>query len=221
MNRDEKRARESALLPEIVDVCKRRVIFPRESNGGTWIAANDAGVCFALINWHRIKREPNGAILSRGGVIPVLATQDSLQQIGNAIKTLPLSQLRPFRLIAIVPAEKDLTEWQWNLETLVPHSHKWTIQHWFSSGFDEAKAEAVRRDVCQNAHDRQSNDSTEWLRSLHRSHAPTRGPFSICMHRDDAATVSYTEVTVADQKVTMRYEPGPPCSEAPAVTKSL
>ena len=31
-----------------------------------------------------------------------------------------------------------------------------------------------------------------WLRRLHRSHLPERGPFSICMHRSDAATVSYT-----------------------------
>jgi hypothetical protein len=35
------------------------------------------------------------------------------------------------------------------------------------------------------------------------------------MHREDAATVSYTEVRVSGHKATMRYTPGSPCLTAP------
>src|SRR5690242_8724550 len=106
MNRDEKRTRFSALPPAIVDLTKRRAIFPSETNGGTWIAANDAGVCFALINWHRIGREPARAITSRGQVVAALAGKSAGGEVATALAALPLRQMRPFRLIAIVPAEK-------------------------------------------------------------------------------------------------------------------
>jgi hypothetical protein len=59
-----------------------------------------------------------------------------------------------------------------------------------------------------------SAGSTEWLRRLHRSHSPKRGPYSTCMHRDDAATVSYTEVVVSRHGATMGHTPGAPCCTA-------
>ena len=111
MNRDEKFTRSTALPPAIVDLADRRAIFPREPEGGTWIAANDAGVCL--------------------------------------------------------------------------------------------------------------EGRLDWLRRLHRSHSPQRGPFSICMHRRDAATVSYTEVAVSKRRATMRYKSGPCCSNKAMATKTI
>jgi transport and Golgi organization protein 2 len=221
MNRDEKRERATALAPAIVDVAERRAIFPREPTGGTWITANDAGVCVALINWHRIEREPAGAIVSRGKVAKILAGKSSTREIAEAIAGLPLPKLRPFRVITVVPSEGQVTEWRWNAERLVARRHPWRAQHWFSSGFDERKAERDRRRVCARARNRQLIQSIGGLRRLHRSHAPKRGPFSICMHRADAATVSYTEVAVTDQSVAMCYKDGPPCSARSPVRKAL
>ena len=51
----------------------------------------------------------------------------------------------------------------------------------------------------------------DWLRRLHRSHAPACGPFSTCMHRTDAATVSYAEISVSIGLATMRHSPGSLC----------
>ncbi|MFL6598629.1 MAG: hypothetical protein ACJ8KF_11820, partial [Chthoniobacterales bacterium] len=65
MNRDEKRDRRAALPPDVVELERHRAIFPREPTGGTWISANDAGVCFALLNWHRIEDKPKNDTLSR------------------------------------------------------------------------------------------------------------------------------------------------------------
>ena len=221
MNRDEKRDRLVGLAPAIAGFQCRNVIFPREPSGGTWISANDAGVCLALINWHRVKREPKNDVVSRGEVVRELAGKSSTGEIARGVMKLPLRKLRPFRLVAIEPSEKVVTEWRWNLERLIRRDHPWRPQHWFSSGFDERRAELERRRVCDAAHNQRSTESLRWLRQLHCSHAPGRGPFSICMHRADASTVSYTEVAVSTRRATMRYKPGPCCSDGMMVTKTI
>ena len=221
MNRDEKLDRFAALAPRIVDTESRRAVFPREPTGGTWISANDAGVCLALINWHRVAREPKHDVLSRGEVVRALAAKSSADEIADRVGKLPLRKLRPFRLITIVPSERHVIEWRWNLERLTMRDHQWQRQHWFSSGLDEERAELERQRVCDAAHDQQSARNLAWLRQLHRSHAPKRGPFSICMHRPDATTVSYTEVAVSRQRATMRYKPGPSCSSAAIAVKTM
>jgi hypothetical protein len=240
MNRDEKRDRFAALQPEIVDLENHRVLFPCEPTGGTWISANDAGVCLALINWHRIEREPNSDVLSRGLVIREVAGKCTSDETAAALRKLPLRKFRPFRLIAIFPARTRITEWRWNLERLIRRNHEWQRQHWFSSGFDERRAERVRAKICasfvagggdpgrrepsrrgRTAGISATGYSLSWLRELHRSHAPKRGPFSICMHRPDAATVSYTEVAVSKQHAMMRYKSGPSCSNGSKVTRTI
>jgi hypothetical protein len=212
MNRDEKRHRFKGLAPAVVELERRRAVFPSEPTGGTWISANEAGVCLALINWHRIEREPKNDVVSRGEIVRGLAGKSTADEIQHGITRLPLCKLRPFRLITIVPAKRQVIEWRWNLERLAIRDHEWRRQHWFSSGFNEERAELERHRVCEAAHNRQSAGSLNWLRQLHRSHAPERGPFSICMHRPDATTVSYTEVAVSRRRATMRYKKGPCCS---------
>jgi hypothetical protein len=59
--------------------------------------------------------------------------------------------MRPFRLIAIVPAEHLVSEWRWDLESLRKRQYDWEIRHWFSSGFDERRAECERAKVCASA----------------------------------------------------------------------
>jgi len=221
MNRDERLDRFTALPPIVVDLAKRGAIFPREPTGGTWISANDAGICLALINWHRVEREPKHDVISRGEVVRELAGKSTADEIGYGVMKLPLHKLRPFRLIAIVPSKRRVLEWRWDFERLTMQSHQWQRQHWFSSGLDERRAERERQRVCDAAHKKQSVRNLSWLRRLHRSHAPKRGPFSICMHRTDATTVSYTEVAVSRRRATMRYKPGPCCSNGAIVTRTI
>jgi len=221
MNRDEKRDRFAALAPAVVDVESRRAIFPREPAGGTWISANDAGICLALINWHRIERDPKNDVLSRGIVVRELAGKSSADEIATAMMKLPLRNLRPFRLIAIAPAETRVVEWRWNLKRLTRRNHAWRRRHWFSSGLDERRAEFERQRVCAAATNQEAAGSVNSLRRLHRSHAPERGAFSICMHRLDASTISYTEISVSRQRAKMRYKAGPSCSNGTIVTRSI
>jgi hypothetical protein len=165
MNRDEKRDRFAALPPEVVELERHRAVFPREPTGGTWISANNAGVCLALINWHRIERKPKNDALSRGLVVKQLAGKSTANEIATALKKLPVRKLRPFRLIAIVRRARRVIEWRWNLQRLAIRNHEWQRQHWFSSGFDERRAEVERQRVCNAAMVQQSATS---LMSLKR-----------------------------------------------------
>jgi len=220
MNRDEKRTRSVAHPPAITDLEACRAVFPREPKGGTWISTNDAGVCLALINWHRVEREPSHDIVSRGQVVGALTGKCSAEEITDGVMELPLRKLRPFRLIVVLPSERHVIEWRWNLEQLTMRDHQWQRQHWFSSGLDERRADLERQRVSDLAHNGQLG-SLRSLRQLHRSHAPERGPFSICMHRPDAATVSYTEVAVSGRRATMRYKSGPCCAKGTIVTRTI
>lgn len=240
MNRDEKRDRPAALIPTVVEIEGRRAVFPYEPTGGTWVSVNDGGVCLALINWHQIQRKPKNDTVSRALVVRELAGESRTDEIAASVTKLPLRKLRPFRLIAVAPGEGRVIEWRWNLQRLTRCDHRWQRQHWFSSGFDEHRAEVERAKICASYvaggddPGRRENSgrgnragvvaagySLKQLRDLHRSHAPNRGPFSICMHRVNAATVSYTEISVTKNSASMRYASGPPCIARFAVTKRL
>ena len=221
MNRDEKRDRSAALAPAVVETGSHRAVFPREPSGGTWISVNDGGFCLALINWYRIQRKPNNGTLSRGLVVRELAVESSTDKIATSVKRLPLRKLRPFRLIVVAPDQMRVIEWRWNLQRLRRCDHRWQRQHWFSSGFDEARAEVERAKTCSSSNVKAVRHTLKQLRKLHRSHAPERGPFSICMHRADAVTVSYTEVSVTENSASMRYASGSPCKAHSMVTKKV
>lgn len=217
MNRDEKRSRVTALPPERFPIDRRQVLYPREPGGGTWLAINDAALCLALINWHRIPKEPKGKIESRGRVIPQLIGAANSHEVKDKLHELPLLALRPFRLILVGRNDRRLTEWRWDTETLTRLAFEWRTRHWFSSGYDETGAERSRTGVCHlwSVRDRRQ------LRKLHASHLPERGPFSICMHRSDAVTVSFSEISVSRERITMRYQAGSPCRNGKSVINGL
>jgi hypothetical protein len=211
MNGDEKLTRPTGLPPKKKKVDGRAVISPSEPGGGTWIAVNDHGATLALINWYSITARVGGKAVSRGEVIHSVSTASSPEFAGAALARLPINRINPFRLIGFFPATRGIVEWRWDLKRLVRKNQRWKSQQWISSGFDELTAQSVRGKTFHRALRQYSAGSLDWLRRLHRSHAPQAGPFSTCMHRADAATVSYTEVAVSSRHSTMRYYAGAPC----------
>ena len=211
MNRDEKLTRPSGLPPKRKKVNGRVLLFPSEPSGGTWIAVNDSGTTFALINWYAIPARVRGQVMSRGDVVTAASAADSPELADAALARLPINRINPFRLIGIFPATSEVVEWRWNLKRLVREKHRWETQQWISSGFDEPKAQRMRSKTFQQATRQYSAGSLDWLRRLHRSHTPQVGPFSTCMHRADATTVSFTEVAVSSRQIVMRYHAGAPC----------
>ena len=211
MNRDEKLSRVAGLPPKFVTSSGRKCINPSEPGGGTWISLNDAGVTFALINWYSVTARASRDSISRGKVVIATRTAASAAEAAAALAGLPLAQINPFRLIGVFPGAQEICEWQWNLRRLVCKKHPWRAQQWISSGFDEPAAQRIRHATFRKACKQSSFGSLDWLRRLHRSHAPQSGPCSTCMHRADAATVSYTEILVSPRETWMDYCATAPC----------
>jgi hypothetical protein len=205
MNRDEKLTRAAGLPPAENIINGRRVLAPSEPSGGTWISVNDTGVTFALINWYSIRTRVETKPISRGEVVRAVSFCNTAVLADEKLELLLLKHINPFRLIGVFPETEEILEWRWNLIRLSTQKHSWRLQQWISSGFDEPQAQRMRGKTFQTAARQAFAGSLAWLRRLHRSHLPTTGPFSTCMHREDAATVSYTEVNVSSRKSEMRY----------------
>jgi hypothetical protein len=211
MNRDEKLSRAAGLPPRLTHLNGRAILAPSEPGDGTWIGVNDTGATLALINWYSVATRVAGQTVSRGEVVRLALPFDSPAGVDVALAEFCLARVNPFRLISVFPSSKAVVEWRWNLQRLERRGHRWRTNTWISSGFDEPGAQQTRGKIFGEALRQTSAGRTDWLRRLHRSHGTERGPYSTCMHREDAATVSYTEVTVSRQRADMSYTPGTPC----------
>jgi hypothetical protein len=221
MNRDEQLSRMAALPPEQMRCGTLKAIYPHELGGGTWVGVNETGLAFALINWYSQPQRPRAGMITRGDVIPALLRAVTIAEARALLAQLPLDRMNPFRLIMVSDRENAVVESRWSGESLEEIMLPWQRQHWFSSGFDESEANRRRRLTCAREARSSSPDSVKWLRNLHRSHHPSKGAFSICMHRVDACTVSYTELSVNKLAAVMTYSAGPACERGPHFSKTL
>ena len=212
MNRDEKLARITGLPPARHRLGNRDAVFPSEPTGGTWVGVNDSGVSFALINWYSVPNRVIGPTVSRGEVVKLALSFNLASEVAPALAQWTMASVNPFRFVGIFPAQEIAVEWRWDLQRLEILEHPWRSNTWISSGFDEPGAQQTRGKAFHEAFHCRSIGNVSSLLQLHRSHGPERGPYSTCMHRADAATVSYTELHVSHHAATMRYVPGAPCS---------
>ena len=211
MNRDEQLARVNGLPPKLRSVNGVKVVCPSEPGGGTWVALNEVGTTLALINWYSITARVRQNPVSRGEIVRTASFASIPDEVEATLNRLPLPQINPFRLIGIFPGSREVVEWRWDLRKRVREERTWKSQQWISSGFNELQAQRIRSRTFRDARMQSTFGRISWLRRLHRSHAPGCGPFSTCMHRTDAATVSYTEIIAEVQSATMSYQAEAPC----------
>lgn len=205
MNRDEQFARACGLPPEVFG----NAIYPHEPNGGTWIAVNTAGLTLAVLNKNQDGPLP-AKIRSRGELIAALITSESLAEVHRRLLEFGFKGIWPFRLIAVSFEERELCEWAYGTQLVKAH-YDWERRHWYSSGMSDREAANTRSIAGEQASHDEDVGTMEWLRRLHKSHFPKPGAFSICVHREDAATVSYSEIVFEHGQATMRYAAGSPC----------
>ena len=232
MNRDEQRTRVLGRPPSRWRAGKLAALAPSEPGGGTWAGVNETGAAWALINGYSVGRgrgateAPAEGWRSRGEVVRNVLGLARRPDVEPVLAALPLSRVKPFRLIGVFPGAQQLVEWRWDGVGLVVLDHSWATATWISSGHDEPGAERLRREqFVRWASEADGGLGVEALRCLHASHRPGPGPYSHCVHRPDAVTVSYVEVEVSGREaawsVVMRYRPGSPCEAAPLVELGL
>jgi transport and Golgi organization protein 2 len=226
MNRDERRTRAPASPPERRDLNGVFVLMPRDGEaGGTWIAVNALGHTLALLNrWdespisdrgssHEIRSDP-GPFVSRGLLVLELAATPHRRAVDEALTRVPLMSYRPFTLVSVSPGEVPwLFEWDGRALARASVAAPGLVRA--SSGSDQAGAERERGKLLKEATSRPGGLTPEVLSALHRTHRPERGPLSICMHREEAVTVSLSLITVFPSLVRFRYVNGSPCESAP------
>jgi len=215
MNRDELLARATGLPPARFTVGSRRVLHPGEPGGGTWVSVNDAGVAFALINWYSAPLRAEPPTASRGEVVSSLRGCLRPDEIEARLAELELVRMNPFRVMGFFPASQQVFQWRWDRTDLAGEQHEWVPGQWLSSGHDEPTAQRTRGAAFDRRRAESDAGTLPWLRRLHASHDPERGPYSTCMHRRDAESVSYTEIEVDGSAAVMRYRPGSPCMSRP------
>jgi len=213
MNRDERLARGGGLPLEGRDRVGGRALYPTDGAGGTWIAANEYGVALAVLNWNEVAQaELPKDRLSRGTLLPALIAMHSSAGVDAVLGEMELKRMMPFRMVGVLPAAKEIAEWRWDGSQIALAHHEWEARHWFSSGLGDRQAELERADACARAWRQQDAGSSSWLRRLHASHGAAAGPFSICVHRPDARTMSYSEIECTPSIVRMRHAIGSPCT---------
>ena len=211
MNRDEKISRGHASPPATSKAGPGSAIYPGDVEGGTWIAANDIGIAFALLNWNDA-HPLHPRTCTRGGVIPALLTSTSSQNVNVTLEALELRGILPFRLVGVFPGEKRIVEWCWNQSSLDHETLGWHNAQWCSSSLSDARA-ATRRGLSYARAQREADaGSVAWLRRLHASHDEEETPLSTCVHRTDVKTLSYTEFVCTAEAVHCNYLAASPCS---------
>lgn len=214
MNRDEQWSRPISLPPTARHAGRFAALCPSESGGGTWIGVNESGATFALVNWYSVTAAPGPAASSRGLAVSILLATESPEESGTTLREWLRPGIRPFRLIGFYARTRQVVKWRWNGELLESLPHSWEPRQWISSGLDEPTANQVRSETFRLATRSTAAGTSRWLQSLHRSHLPERGAFSHCVHRSDAGTVSYTEISVGTSLATMKHHLGCPCTKS-------
>lgn len=210
-NRDERRTRAPGRPPTVGRVGGIKVLAPADGDfGGTWVGGNQFGVSAALLNrYDDTPVDPTAGTVSRGILLQSLLGGRSATALVGALRTSALAPFKPFTVAATDRAgTMHLGDWDGARLAVTTTDQPGLVRT--SSGADQATAERVRSALFAEAATGGPLD-VDLLRRLHRGHAPARGPFSICMHRDEAATQSLTEVRVSARRITLRHWHGPPC----------
>lgn len=212
MNRDERRTRVRALPPVLESFPDVSVVGPSEPGGGRWISLNSAGVTYFLVNWYSVPHAPMASAISRGAIVSELRQRCDLRAATRCFAAFSLDRFLPFRAGAVFAAERVVVEWSWNSRTLEIRHLPWVPTAWISSGANEAHAQRVRQGAIERYAGRCSNTGRGFVGDLHSSHEPVAGADSVCMHREDAVTVSFTEIDWKNGVGgTLSYWDGSPC----------
>src|SRR5262245_27353408 len=213
-NRDERHTRDPSLAPEIQDSPCMRFIAPIDvETGGSWVAANEAGLCFSLVNRYlcsRCRTENKTKPPSRGILLTALADSHSLEDTQRRFERLDLEPYLPFTMGVLAPgASAMLLHWT-GRHSLIEHNGD-PAMPLVSSSFDPRGIEVYRRRLFERLAAERGGVDLKMLMDFHTSHLPEASAYSPCMHRENSTTVSFSRVTVRDDLIEFVYFPAAPC----------
>lgn len=210
-NRDEITTRKKAKVPGIQSSNGVKCIWPVDGKaGGTWIAVNEFGCAFTLMNDYQSDIPERNNLKSRGIIIPDIAGSKSPQQVSERLAALHKLPFAPFRLL-MVDARNGVTIWHYNGKTLQEKNEGFGAGLWVSAGKHEAQVLDRRRMVFEDFLEKDFDDNVMRLKALHTSKLPEPGPYAISMEYEHVQTVSATIIDVhPGEAIRTHYMPGLP-----------
>jgi len=208
-NRDERITRSRAKPPCVQHIDGVTLISPTDEDaGGTWIAANQLGITVCLLNHYQFQQiETYKDWTSRGDIVKKFAIISDLSLVQDWFDNLPLDDFRAFRMFIIDPSGSNrLCVWDGHSGRI----EKNVTMPKSSSSVDAKNVKATRKNLFKNLNLVESRNSQDYI-NYHGSHLPSRSKDSVCMHRDDAKTVSLSHVCVEGDNISFRYADGSPC----------
>ena len=202
-NRDERVTRTAGLPPVLGSAGSRTTVMPIDpESGGTWIAANDMGVVFAILNANPGWPVPAGDV-SRGLIIPGLVASTTVSEALTRAHQLRVNRYAPFRLLLF--DRYQLVEC-WPDEGRIRHRRSFLYGAVMrtSSGLGDALVARPRRALFNRIF-RTPDDPCAAQDRFHAHRWPGREALSVNMRRPDACTVSHTIVDVGLNTISMSY----------------
>ena len=205
-NRDEQRTRKTALPPTCFERDGVKMLMPIDpEGGGSWIAVNEQGLSLCLLNYYQGDL-PSGQLISRGQLLRSLAHMNGISDLETTLSDLNLNCYAPFTLVAFSHQDNRSKQgFRWDgkrLFSFVPVSPITSS----SVKFDEVSENRI------SAYKQQVKKKTaKELTHFHSAHSGYKNHLSVCMHRKDAKTVSFSHIIVNSAEVVFNYQPGSPC----------
>ena len=213
-NRDEQRFRSPAYHPRKGRLNHMTYIAPIDSQaGGSWVGVNERGLTLCLLNHYPTAEIPlPGKPTSRGLLLLSLLEHTSQSQVKNQLRYTHLKDYPPFILLVMEPRQRPLScTWDGReFVALVLDQHQLPLS---TSSFDRENVIKQRRACFKTYLSSYNPLDRQALLAFHKSHVPEAGAYSVCMHRDEAETVSFSHVIVCPQDIHFYHTPQSPCQE--------
>ncbi len=208
-NRDEQLSRSRAELPAIQTQGGLRYISPTDVDaGGTWIAVNECGLTVCLLNHYEFQQIATYKDwISRGEIVRKFAAINSIAQAVTDFNKLELINYRAFRMFLIERnGDNALFVWDGHQARVQPN----VSTPKSSSSVNAKHVKSSRKQYFADLHLLESAEVEDYL-AYHNSHFPHKSEQSVCMHRDDANTVSLSHISVDSRVARFAYTDGSPC----------
>lgn len=213
-NRDEQKSRPIAQPPRVFHSESGNYVMPVDPlGGGSWISVNQCGLTVALLNFYQGKT-PKGELVSRGLIVKELAVCKEVDEAVTQLYTFDLQTFAPFTILLI--SQNQLSHHsraralRWDGRELLDFASASPL---ISSAFDFKHVSKQRLELyrAKISPGHGKSHSVDEHCAFHSSHLPTASAYSVCMHREDAQTVSFCHICVGDREIVFNYTDGPPC----------
>ena len=201
------------MAPQCFQFQNTDVLMPIDPVGqGSWISVNEHGLSLCLLNFYQGKT-PTKVLQSRGQLLKSLSHLNNISAVNLHLTSLDLSCFAAFSLVVFETVQQsssrssfDVRCFQWNGVRLEILNLTRSMITSSSVKFDHvAPMRAGYYDKLGE------NPSSNALIDFHFNHQPAKGFESVCMHRDDAKTVSFSHITVSNSNIAFSYLGNSPC----------